>query len=89
MSSGEKQILSIFTKIYLANIDDKNKKYWIFYDEPELSLSIEWQTILLPKIIESGRCEFLLAATHSPFIFKDSSLKIHTNDLSIEITEVD
>lgn len=89
LSSGEKQILSIFTKIYLANIDDKNKKYWIFYDEPELSLSIEWQTILLPKIIESGRCEFLLAATHSPFIFKDSSLKIHTNDLSIEITEVD
>ncbi|WMT12719.1 AAA family ATPase [Serratia fonticola] len=88
LSSGEKQILSLFTKIYLANIDDRNKKYWIFYDEPEISLSIEWQEILLPKILDSGRCEFLFAATHSPFIFKEERLKSYTSDLALEVTEI-
>lgn len=87
LSSGEKQILSLFTKIYLSDIDNAHKKYWIFYDEPEISLSIEWQKLLLPKIIESGKCEFLLAATHSPFIFKND-LKFYTSDLSLEVTEL-
>lgn len=87
LSSGEKQILSLFTKIYLTELDDLNRKYWIFYDEPEISLSIEWQEILLPKILESNRCEFLMAATHSPFIFKNK-LKSYTSDLALEVTEI-
>ncbi|EMH5178900.1 AAA family ATPase [Serratia marcescens] len=87
LSSGEKQILSLFTKIYLAELDDLNRKYWIFYDEPEISLSIEWQQMLLPKIIESDRCEFLMAATHSPFIFKNN-LKPYTSDLALEVMEL-
>lgn len=87
LSSGEKQILSLFTKIYLTELDDLNRKYWIFYDEPEISLSIEWQEILLPKILESNRCEFLMAATHSPFIFKNM-LKSYTSDLALEVTEI-
>lgn len=36
LSSGEKQIISIFSKIYLSNID---KRFFILFDEPELSLS--------------------------------------------------
>lgn len=87
LSSGEKQILSLFTKIYLTELDDLNRKYWIFYDEPEISLSIEWQEILLPKILESKRCAFLMAATHSPFIFKNK-LKSYTSDLALEVTEL-
>ncbi|WP_054634372.1 AAA family ATPase [Pantoea stewartii] len=86
LSSGEKQILSLFTKIYLSEVDDIERKYWIFFDEPEISLSIEWQQILIPTILESKRCEFLLAATHSPFIFKNY-LKSYTSDLSLEVTE--
>ena len=38
-------------------------------DEPELSLSIKWQSMLLPDIIRSGNCKLLLTVTHSPFIF--------------------
>lgn len=65
LSSGEKQIVSIFSQIYL----ELDKKYVVLFDEPELSLSIYWQENLLPDIIASGNCMFLMAVTHSPFIF--------------------
>lgn len=67
LSSGEKQIVSIFSQIYL----ELDKRYIVLFDEPELSLSIYWQENLLPDIIESGNCMFLMAVTHSPFIFGD------------------
>ena len=65
LSSGEKQIVSIFSQIYL----ELDKKYIVLFDEPELSLSIYWQENLLPDILSSGNCMFLMAVTHSPFIF--------------------
>lgn len=68
LSSGEKQIISILSKIYLST---KEIKYIVLFDEPELSLSIFWQRTLLPDIINSKRCEFLLSVTHSPFIFEN------------------
>lgn len=67
LSSGEKQIISLFSKIYLT----KNEHYFVLFDEPELSLSIEWQRMLLPDIMGSGKCDFLFAVTHSPFIFEN------------------
>jgi predicted ATP-binding protein involved in virulence len=66
LSSGEKQIISMFSKIYLSEGD---KRFIVLFDEPELSLSMLWQKQLLPDIFNSGKCEFLLAVTHSPFIF--------------------
>lgn len=66
LSSGEKQIISMFTKIYLS---ESNRKFIILFDEPELSLSIIWQKQLLPDIVNSKKCVFMLAVTHSPFIF--------------------
>jgi energy-coupling factor transporter ATP-binding protein EcfA2 len=71
LSSGEKQIVSIFSQIYL----ELDKKYVVLFDEPELSLSIYWQENLLPDIIASGNCMFLMAVTHSPFIFGDTLKK--------------
>lgn len=68
LSSGEKQIVSLFAQIYL----DVDKKFVMLLDEPELSLSIYWQEKLLSDIYESGRCVFMLAVTHSPFIFRKS-----------------
>lgn len=68
LSSGEKQIVSLFAQIYL----DIDRKFVMLLDEPELSLSIYWQEKLLSDIWASGRCEFLLAVTHSPFIFRKS-----------------
>lgn len=67
LSSGEKQIVSIFSQIYL----ELDKKFVVLFDEPELSLSIYWQENLLPDILASNKCMFLMAVTHSPFIFGD------------------
>ena len=65
LSSGEKQIISLFSKLYLEN----DNKCILLIDEPELSISIKWQKMLLPDIMRSGNCRLLLTVTHSPFIF--------------------
>ncbi|EAI9371451.1 hypothetical protein CV595_00010 [Campylobacter coli] len=65
LSSGEKQIISIFAKVYL----DMDTKCIFIIDEPELSLSVEWQRTFLQDIYESNNIELLLATTHSPFIY--------------------
>ena len=65
LSSGEKQVISIFSKLYL----EENKDCIILFDEPELSLSIKWQATFLPDIMKSQKCKMLIAVTHSPFIF--------------------
>ena len=77
LSSGEKQIVSLFSKIYL----EPNDKFIVLFDEPELSLSIFWQKKLLPDIIKSERCDFLLAVTHSPFIFEN---ELNKNTLGLQ-----
>ncbi len=78
LSSGEKQIVSLFAKIYLKEAS----KFMMFFDEPELSLSIEWQKMLLTDILNTKNCEFLFVATHSPFIFHNDDLMEVTDDLS-------
>lgn len=98
LSSGEKQILSIFAKLYLVhlpNIDldkdstnETSEGYWILFDEPELSLSVEWQEMLLPDIIDSNRCNFLFATTHSPFIFNNES-KYYTAHINECVEDLD
>jgi predicted ATPase len=67
LSSGEKQILGVMSEIYLG----AERSYAIIFDEPELSLSVEWQRKLLPDIARSSKCNLLVAATHSPFIFEN------------------
>lgn len=78
LSSGEKQLLSLFSLLYLEKEDD----YIVIFDEPELSLSIEWQEMLLPDMLKSGKCKFLVAATHSPFIF-DNELDCKTGIIEV------
>ncbi|MFQ4137433.1 AAA family ATPase [Nodosilinea sp. PGN35] len=82
LSSGEKQIMSLFSKIYL----ESSEEFILLFDEPELSLSIEWQKLLLPDILKSGKCKLLLAVTHSPFIF-DNELDLNANDLDTFVRE--
>ncbi|MEG4321552.1 MULTISPECIES: AAA family ATPase [unclassified Microcoleus] len=82
LSSGEKQIISLFSKIYL----ESSEEFILLFDEPELSLSIEWQKLLLPDILKSGKCRLLLAVTHSPFIF-DNELDLNANDLDVFVRE--
>lgn len=76
LSSGEKQIVSIFAHLYLENVQDQ----FLVIDEPELSLSVPWQKRFLPDIQKSGRCGFLLSVTHSPFIF-ENDLRSYAIDL--------
>ena len=82
LSSGEKQIVSLFSHLYLRDVP----KVYVIIDEPELSLSVTWQQQLLPDILATGTCDFLAAVTHSPFIFKNS-LDSYAVDLSECITE--
>lgn len=67
LSSGEKQIVSLFSRLYL----ESDKKSFVIIDEPELSLSLPWQRMLLPDIIRTNNCDLLLTVTHSPFIFEN------------------
>lgn len=67
LSSGEKQVISIFSKLYIEEVKD----CIILFDEPELSLSIKWQEKFLPDIVDSKKCSTLIAVTHSPFIFEN------------------
>ena len=67
LSSGEKQIVSLFSHVYLSS----GRRFFVVIDEPELSLSIIWQRRFLPDIIASGRCDGLVAVTHSPFIWQN------------------
>lgn len=83
LSSGEKQIISLFSKLYL-NSEDNNI---ILFDEPELSLSILWQKKLVPDIINSNRCGFLAIITHSPFIF-DNEFRERTIDIKEYISSI-
>ena len=59
-------MVSIFSKILL-----EDKETIVLFDEPELSLSIEWQKEFLVDISNSNSLFFLVAVTHSPFIFEN------------------
>lgn len=67
LSSGEKQIISLFTHIFLS----EHQSMFLMIDEPELSLSVPWQRSLLPNLLKSDRCAGLIAVTHSPFVFEN------------------
>ncbi len=84
LSSGEKQLVSIFARIYLAC----KKDFIIFIDEPEISMSMEWQKMILSDILDSGKCKLLFTTTHSPFIFDDDkgALEEHVVDIVLEAT---
>lgn len=68
LSSGEKQIVSLFSHIYLS----KSKNYIVIIDEPELSLSVSWQKRFLSDIANNEKCLGLISVTHSPFIFENN-----------------
>lgn len=85
LSSGEKQIVSTFSKLYI--IEEINDCVVIF-DEPELSLSISWQENFLPDVMNSPKCKFILAATHSPFIFSNEFRQL-ANDMSECVSPMD
>jgi energy-coupling factor transporter ATP-binding protein EcfA2 len=67
LSSGEKQIVSLFSHLYLSG----RSRYFVLIDEPELSLSVPWQRRFLSDIRKGVFCSGLVAVTHSPFIYEN------------------
>lgn len=85
LSSGEKQIVSLFSKLFL----EEEKEYFILFDEPELSLSVEWQKMLLKDVLTAPSCHMLLCMTHSPFIFDNlEEITCDLNDFFLENMEI-
>ena len=76
LSSGEKQIVSLFSHLYLSG----QSRYFVLIDEPELSLSVPWQKRFLVDIRKGDFCAGLVAVTHSPFIY-NNELKPYAHSL--------
>lgn len=65
LSSGEKQLLILLTHARLGN----NKKRVFIVDEPELSLHLKWQEMLIEELIKDTKNKVqFICATHSPEI---------------------
>ena len=80
LSSGEKKIVILaFISIFL----DKTS---IFLDEPELSLSIIWQTWLLDMLLGNEEREGkIIIATHSPYILEDERWQQYLQPLYLNL----
>ncbi|MDM7055806.1 AAA family ATPase, partial [Klebsiella variicola] len=75
LSSGEKQVISLMAILHLGGDDNKI----ILIDEPELSLSLKWQKMILPDIDKAKKVDQVVAITHSPFIFDNELEKSATS----------
>ena len=64
LSSGEKQLLILLFSTIVQN----NQECITFWDEPEISLHIEWQRKLIRVIRQLNPNMQLIIATHSPSI---------------------
>ena len=84
LSSGEKQIVSLFSHVYLSG----RKNFFVLIDEPELSLSVPWQRRFLTDIRDASFCAGLIAVTHSPFIY-DNKLRPNTHALGEFVSGAD
>lgn len=65
LSAGEKQMLSFIC----YNTFYKNSV--IFIDEPEISLHVDWQRILVETLLTQNSGNQFIVATHSPFIYSN------------------
>tara|TARA_R110002020_G_scaffold298965_2_gene514765 strand:- start:1942 stop:3222 length:1281 start_codon:yes stop_codon:yes gene_type:complete len=74
LSSGEKQLLILLTEALLQ----EGKEFIYIADEPELSLHISWQRMILPSLVELNPNAQLIVATHSPEIAGKRAEKIIT-----------
>jgi predicted ATPase len=66
LSSGERQIATL---IYAAT--HMSKQAVVLIDEPEISLHVDWQRLLVRKMVEQLGNRQIIACTHSPVIGAD------------------
>lgn len=75
LSSGEKQLLILIAHSTFA----RNKGGVFIVDEPELSLHLRWQEMLIEELINANKNNQFIFATHSPEIV--GFLKNHCVDV--------
>lgn len=80
LSSGEKQMVSLFARLFLY----PPKRKIVLIDEPELSLSMNWQRRILVDILNADSCAQIVAITHSPFVF-DNELEEFATMLKLKL----
>jgi energy-coupling factor transporter ATP-binding protein EcfA2 len=73
LSSGERQILILFSHLYLNKNLPKSGVFII--DEPELSLHLLWQQSFVDAIIQAKPDLQIILATHSPAIIQNKKNK--------------
>lgn len=64
LSSGEKQLFILITEALLQ----KGLPHLFIADEPELSLHIGWQRLVIGELLEMNPNAQIIIATHSPEI---------------------
>ena len=67
LSSGEKQMLVLLINTLLL----LKKECIVFWDEPEISMHVDWQKVLIATMQKINPNMQLIIATHSPFIIYD------------------
>lgn len=80
LSSGEKQILILFTYL-IFDVANKHNPIFII-DEPELSLHLLWQKNFVRSVLETNPDMQLILATHAPEIidkYRDKTYKVELN----------
>lgn len=79
LSNGEKNLLSLFSRLYSSSkyYNFKNKEIIMLLDEPEVGLHPEWQTEFITKLLSFFNILFsenkiqILLTTHSPILLSD------------------
>jgi energy-coupling factor transporter ATP-binding protein EcfA2 len=76
LSSGERQIVTL---IYSATHMSGQKV--VLIDEPEISLHIDWQSLLIPEMVAQLQDRQIITCTHSPMIgaeYEDQMIQLDT-----------
>ncbi|OKP03673.1 AAA family ATPase [Xenorhabdus eapokensis] len=81
MFSGERQLIYILVKI--ANT--QGRPIFLLMDEPDISLHLNWQVMLIENILEiNNQCQ-IVVVTHSPAIIMDGYMDSYV-DIKDEAT---
>jgi len=71
LSSGEKHIFSVFSNL----VFNQKESIHLLIDEPELSLSINWQKMFIEDITGFEKVKNLIFVTHSPYVIPENMIE--------------
>lgn len=79
LSSGEKRLIIIFLNLIFSEEDI------ILIDEPEISLSIDYQNKVIGHIMDIALKEHkkIMIATHAPYIYRDFTSYSENNKVKV------